>query len=192
MGHEMHYDTFKVTTSKKDIYNEVNDRAIEEGDYHSSLSAIKFYENECFNSREDAERFISEHDSFYGQLAVKFKQTDFEPSKKLKALYSKTSEAFREYGEINCMFFAKDFKSDTIGCKQCGSKLSRKYLHSNFCPLCHNDLRPATLRKRIEAAKAKYEKCQEQQKTCEKEERLKNIAKGKSQTFWLVKTEFHV
>ena len=29
-----------------------------------------------------------------------------------------------------------------IGCGQCGSKLSMKYLYTEKCPLCNKDLRP--------------------------------------------------
>ena len=47
-----------------------------------------------------------------------------------------------------------------IGCKKCGSKLSRKYLTGNYCPLCKNDLRSATVVERLKKLcdkKAEYQ-----------------------------------
>lgn len=77
-------------------------------------------------------------------------------------------------------------KSELIGCKCCGSKIARKYLKNNFCPVCHSDLRPETTLNRIAALKAKADKLHD---AVLKEET--KIAKKNGNVRWLVKIEYH-
>lgn len=190
MGHAVNYDSFSTKQSKDNIYAEVNRRAIYDGDYHSNLSAIKWYDNVCLDSYEDAEKFIKKHDSFYGQLAVKYKyQKDFKPSKTLADMQERLRQARKAYYELDSTFHFKNHKSATVGCKKCGSKIALGYLHTSFCPVCHEDLRPESTLERIKALKKKINdldaKCREK----ESAERLKAIKKADE--YWLVKTEYH-
>lgn len=89
MGHQVCYDTFSTAVSKKRIYAEVNARAVEDGDYHSPLERIHFFEDRCFDSYEEAEQFIEERsrNAFYGQFAVMYRRDEnFVPSKTLENL----------------------------------------------------------------------------------------------------------
>lgn len=49
----------------------------------------------------------------------------------------------------------KSAKSKTVGCTGCESKLNRQYVKNAKCPLCGEDLRSDTNKKRIKAARKK-------------------------------------
>lgn len=86
MGHEIHHDDFKVTTSKERILAMVSARAERDGDYHTPITSIE-WQNRCFDSREDAEKYLNNLGGFYRQVAVQFKyQNDFVPSRLWKTL----------------------------------------------------------------------------------------------------------
>lgn len=196
MGHAVEYDTFEVTVSKDEIFSIVNERAICEGNYHTPLNnPIRWHDNLVLNSYDEAVDYIDNHDFSYGQIAVKYKhQNDFKPSKTLVALKERAAKARREHYELNNAYHFKNHKSATIGCKKCGSKISleyhKKYHKNNVCPVCREDLRPASTLERIAALKKKEEDLSKQCYEREKAERMKSISKAT--TYWLVKTEFHV
>ena len=99
-------------------------------------------------------------------------------------------QAITAYQELNRAFHFKNHKSATVGCKNCGSKIALKYLRSNICPVCKEDLRPETTQKRIKALKEKADALIDKRDSMECAERKKNLKKA--ETYWLVKTEFHV
>ena len=193
MGHQVCYDTFSTAVSKKRIYAEVNARAVEDGDYHSPLERIHFFEDRCFDRYEEAEQFIEERsrNAFYGQFAVMYRRDEnFVPSKTLENLQKRQSDARKAYWDLQKAFHFANHKSATVGCQNCTSKIALKYLRTNKCPVCGEDLRPESTRNRIAALKAKLDNLVEQCEKKEKAERLKSIEKA--ETYWLVKTEFHV
>lgn len=194
MGHEIHHDDFKVTTSKERILAMVSARAERDGDYHEPITSIE-WQNRCFDSREDAEKYLNNLGGFYRQVAVQFKyQNDFVPSKALENTTEKARQAIVAYRTLNEAFHFGNHKSAIVGCKNCGSKIALKYLRSNICPnicpVCRKDLRPETTQKRIKALKEKAIVLIDKRRSMERAEREKNLKKA--ETYWLVKTEFHV
>lgn len=68
----------------------------------------------------------------------------------LKQLEQKTKDAAKAYFDFDAKNRITECRtSEYIGCKNCGSKLFRKYLTGNYCPLCKNDLRSATVIERL-------------------------------------------
>lgn len=67
MGHEIHHDDFKVTTSKERILAMVSARAERDSDYHEPITSIE-WQNRCFDSREDAEKYLNNLGGFYRQV----------------------------------------------------------------------------------------------------------------------------
>ena len=190
MGHEIHHDDFKVTTSKERILAMVSARAERDGDYHTPITSIE-WQNRCFDRREDAEEYLNNLGGFYRQVAVQFKyQNDFVPSKALENTTEKARQAIVAYRTLDGAFHFENHKSATVGCKNCGSKIALKYLRSNICPVCKEDLRPETTQKRIKALKEKASVLIDKRDSMERAERKKNLKKA--ETYWLVKTEFHV
>ena len=194
MGHAINFNVFSVKESKEKIFDMVNEVAIEEGDYHSGLNkAIRWYDDKCFNSYEDAEAFINKKDDgWYDQLAVKFKEDKkFKPSKVLEKLQERVLAEQEKYNALSYKSHFKNHSSALITCKNCTSKIATKYLkHTNYCPVCSSDLRPVSTLDKIRNAKNKLDKLCEQRNERERAERSKNI--DKAETFWLVKTEYHV
>ena len=92
----------------------------------------------------------------------------------------------RKCNELSAAFHFANAKSEYIGCKNCGSKIARKYLRRNFCPVCDADLRPETTLNRIAALRTKAEKSSDALKA----ELTKQALKAKN-VRWLVKIEFH-
>lgn len=85
MGHEIHHDDFKVTTSKERILAMVSARAERDGDYHEPITSIE-WQNRCFDSREDAEKYLNNLGGFYRQVAVQFNK-HFNVKENLKKRY---------------------------------------------------------------------------------------------------------
>jgi transcription initiation factor IIE alpha subunit len=79
----------------------------------------------------------------------------------------------------------KNQKAAYIGCPNCGSKLNKERLRSEYCPLCNGDLRAVSTLERIES----YKKRIADYEAKIKEERLKR--KNKAEIKWLVKFEYH-
>lgn len=134
---------------------------------------------------EAAETKIQSLDrGWYDQLAVRYYECTPAPSKPLTILREKVKAASDEYYARNGKIWAKTVTAEFVGCKKCGSRLSRVFLKTNRCPVCGNDLRPETMKKSIATAKAKWEKAQAAER-----EYIKRH--GKKKVMWLVKIEYH-
>lgn len=85
--------------------------------------------------------YIEKHDqNRYDCIAVKYKQAT-NPSKKTLELQEKEVACHREHRNADLLVPAMGFKSDYFGCKKCGSKINRKYIRTNGCPVCGEDMR---------------------------------------------------
>lgn len=63
-------------------------------------------------------------------------------------------------------------------------------IKSNYCPLCNKDIRPESTLARLSNMKAKITKLEDDYK---KQKRVEDAKKAnKAETYWLVKTEYHV
>ena len=188
--HQICYDNFPISTPKERIEKVLNDRAERDGDGGGLYARIRFVDL-TFDSEEEAGKYIQANDTgWYDQLAVKYRlQKDFKPSKALSNLKARVAKAHTEYNNLACNFHFANHKSEFIGCKRCGSKISLKYLRRNACPVCGFDMRPKTTLDKIEALKLNYDELQKAAHDKEHEERMKSIKKA--ETFWLVKTEYH-
>ena len=79
----------------------------------------------------------------------------------------------------------KGAKSKFVSCKKCGSKIATGYLHSNYCPVCREDLRPKSL---LDSIKSMHDRRDELDKKI-REATIK--ASKKAPLYWLVKIEYH-
>lgn len=196
MSHNINYFDYPENVDKNKVINEletyVSHEAWQEGGH---LGHIRWIPGPVCESRDDAVKYIEAHDKgWYDCLAVRYLEPDFQ--KKSKAyieLQQRYKKAYDRYSTLNEEEYASTVKSAFIGCKTCGSKLSRKHIlerrhgaYSNFCPVCGADLRSPTMQDRIK--KAREAMC-EIQKKLEQEER--HMAKRNGDIRWLVKIEFH-
>lgn len=187
MGHAIYHHTYPVTMSQQDISNEIGHNHYWESE-GKAPGKIRFIDVTLPNY-EAALEYIEKHDRhWYDNLAVKYKAIpDGKTSKKLETLRAKLSTTYTEYRKLNESVPAKDFKAEFVGCRHCGSKISKKYIKSNYCPVCGKDMRSETLLKRLQTMQEKCEKLRADIKTEEH-----NLAEKYGKLCWLVKIEYHV
>ena len=191
--HNIEINIYNSNVDKKNVQRYWDSHAAREG-YQEGCSGlnkdIRWIDHICDN-QEDAERYIQEHDSgWYDQLAVRFKDySNVKPSKALEELQKRMKETEVKRTKIENKIHYKDVKSSFVSCRKCNSKLSTKYIKSNFCPMCREDLRPPSTLDIIQS----YEDKKKKLKAKIKEEELKLQKKmEKSATIkWLVKIEYH-
>jgi len=117
---------------------------------------------EPFNSEYEASEYISEHACKWdGPMAVPFKikGTKAVPAY-VKNAEEKCEKATKKIVELEKELASKalNSKSKFVGCKNCNSKLNKRYLRIAICPLCNKTLLSGTSLKRIEAAKERERK----------------------------------
>lgn len=199
--HEMKTRTFPYNYSKEKILKEMSDLYKRCDEYHHGISRIDWDESKVFSSEEEAYNWLLVNRfGDYEQIAVPYteivsleEQIKGKPRlestyKKILDMNEKAEKAAQEYHELNNAFHFRDTKSELIGCKNCGSKLARKYLEGNKCPVCGHDLRPQSLLDRIAVKKAKVREYRKKSSDLMKEFKKKL----KSEKYWIVKIEYHV
>ena len=196
MSHNIKYGVYSENVNKKKVEADWNNYVAHE-DWQEGASglvrSIRWIEGEILNSEEEAYDYIKKHDDGnYDQLAVRFRDTCIKPdmSKKYDALGKKLNDLRAEYQHKNSIAYATTVKSEYVGCKHCGSKLSAKYIqNTNKCPLCHSDLRSTTTLSNLEKLKERITETERQFKE-EKEKLNKKLMKS-AKIKWLVKIEYH-
>lgn len=137
MGHTIqHYDYPGNADKKKveqELANYVAKRCFQEGGH---LSKIRWIDSEpCANEDEAHEKIERLDKGWYDCIAVKYYDTCNVPeTEKIKTLRAASTQAYRKCNELSAAFHFANAKSEYIGCKNCGSKIARKYLRRNFCP----------------------------------------------------------
>lgn len=187
MSHNIEYRTCPENVDKKKVEADWNAYAAK-ADWKEGCSGlynpIRWLPIIC-DSEDDAYEAIRREDSGnYDQLAVRFRRADA-PTARLKELRQKLQEAQNALFTLDRDIHYSHTTTKFVSCKKCGSSLARGYIKSNFCPMCHTDLRPQTVKDKVKKANEKVRKLEQQ---IREEERMAN-KKGK--LFWLVKIEYH-
>lgn len=188
MGHIIQHFTFPVKTKRQEIIAECAEYANRNGDYPNQIegAGIRFKDNTVYSCYEDAEKAIQEMDSgWYDNIAVKYKDVHSIKSAKIDDIRRRINETQEKKVAYSMAHDISTFKSQYIGCKKCGSKLSKDHLHGYYCPLCRNDLRSETTISTLNGYDEKIKSLQKQ----ELEEKKK--MRDKAPEMWLVKFEFH-
>ena len=90
-------------------------------------------------------------DKWYYDVAVRYYDTSkVKKSKKIEGLEERIKVLRQKKIEYNDKHSVKLQQANLIGCKECGSKIAKKYLRSERCPVCNNDLRSKTVLDRLE------------------------------------------
>lgn len=193
MSHEIRYGTYPLNCNKAGVKAEW-DEVVRHEDYQegaSGLSSDIRWLDVTLPTSGEAQKYIEKHDrGWYDCLAVKY--LDFrkvKPSKKIEELEARFNDLGKRYQEKSTKFHFADVKSEFIGCKNCGSKIARKFLHGNRCPVCSVDMRPESTLNSIAAAKAAVEKAEAN--LAEEKRKYQKKCEDKAEVRWLVKVEFH-
>ena len=186
MGHNIYRTSFPENCNRRDVLNNICERANREGD---GYSGPMHWHDEVppLPNREAAEKWITAHDTgWYNDHAVRY----YDHSKasitpKIKELQEKHAALCIKIAKYEKSHSVKNLKATFIGCPNCSSKLSKEYLRSERCPLCGTDLRSKTTLDTLAGYRAKQKEitnkiAQEQEKQ-----------KAARRILWLVKYEFH-
>ena len=191
MAHNIKYFEYKEDVNRKKVEASL-DKFVAHEDREEGCcglnSPIRWIEN-CgvLDSYDEALDYIKSHDKgWYDSLAVRYRQFDGKKTASLKKAEEKACVAKKKYIDLTNRFHFADIKADFIGCRNCGSKISRKHLEDNRCPVCDSDMRPPSTLDTIERYQANLHKAN----ALLLEEQKKNLAKN-GKKMWLVKIEYH-
>lgn len=206
MGHEILYRDYPENVNKKSVEADWNHYAAMEGWQEGSSglkNPIRWIERHVCESYEDAEAYIEKHDKgWYDQIAVRYKEAEpVKPSKTFLALKERADRLNARYKELDTAIHYKDVKSKLITCGHCESKIStqvltgrlaaaRGWINRNLCPVCGQDLRPASTLEKIQRAKENAQKAVKDVHAEMKKQQEKAAAKA-TKLRWLVKIEIH-
>lgn len=187
--HDIRFEDFKYTEDKNEmrtISDYLQRLAARHGDAGGLYSGIEFKTSKVpFKTYNDAYNWINQNDRSYWNVAVPYLDDSKVNSKKLDELNEKYMELRKKKEEYAKAHSVQTFKSELIGCKKCSSKLARKYLRGQACPLCGEDLRGQTTLDTL----ANYDKRMKENQEKQLEEKRKLSAKAEKR--WLIKIEFH-
>ena len=184
--HNIDYWSMDEKCDRKDVLCDIQEIARRDGDgyygplkWHDEVSPLK--------NREEAEKWIRDHDKgWYDDHAVRYYDySKAKDTKKIADLKKRETEMIGRIDAFQKEHSVRNFKADYIGCSTCGSKISRKHLHGERCPVCGKDLRSESVMKKL---KALYDKRDEIGKKIKEE---KEAQTGSRVVRWLVKFEYH-
>ena len=183
--HNIHYAIYDEKVNRKIVMADIVEHAEQDGDGYSSR--FTWHDNtKPFESYEKAKAFIDAVDRhWYDDHAVRFMDYSHVKSAKVDEYEAKIKELTKAYMEYKKEHSVKTFQAEFIGCKKCGSRLSKQHLRDDQCPLCHADLRSQTT---LDKIKWYQEKIQDYHNRIETE---KQKQKSKAKIKWLVKYEYH-
>lgn len=191
MSHNIKYFIYKENVDRRKVQADLDNYVAHE-DWQEGCSGlnspIRWIEN-CgvLNSYDEALEYIKSHDKgWYDSLAVRFKDCADIETPALKKARERVTAALKKRNELEYKPHFENTKSTLIGCRKCGSKISREHLKGNNCPVCGVDMRPQTVLDTL----AKHQRNVDKAKDLVEKEKQKAIAKH-GKTKWLVKIEYH-
>lgn len=188
MGHSIHYMEFPKNATEKRIGQERAEVINWEGDYK-----VGDYQNDytlhniICDTREEAMKKIDEYDNgWYDDHGVMFRDySKVKPTKQMEDVQNRIVDTLQKCKEYESEHMPNKVKAEFIGCKVCGSKVAKKYVHDQYCPVCRSDMRPKTTLDRIQSYKDKVTYLKRKYTELEKKQ------KNKAEVKWLIKLEFH-
>ena len=102
-------------------------------------SGINFVERKAFENEEQAREYLEDnHKKWDRAMAVPFKGTGVVYDKASQLLRDQRNKVTAELTtlEADILLSIRSTKSKTIGCKKCGSSVSRLYITCADCPVC--------------------------------------------------------
>lgn len=184
--HNIDYWVYDEKCDRRKILADIQRVAESEGDgyvgplkWHDAISPLK--------NRDEAEKWIREHDKgWYDDHAVRYYDySDAKETKKMTNLKEKGADLVKRLEEFEKEHSVRKHKAEYIGCANCGSKVAKKYLRSEWCPVCRSDLRSEGVLKKIKEYNDRIAQARDDYRA--EEEKQTSRAKIK----WLVKFEYH-
>lgn len=184
--HNIGHLDYKENVKRDDVITAIQDEARVNGDGYSSR--VKWHDEipPCESREEAYERIQALDNGWYDDHAVRYKRyARAKKTKKIEEYERKIAELIEGKRTYTREHSVKSFQATHIGCKHCGSKLYKQLLRTEYCPLCHKDLRSETTLKKLQwfdDKRAEYEN-----RIAEEEKKQKRGY----EIYWLVKYEYH-
>lgn len=195
MGHNIRFETYQENCDRKAV-QQTWDSFVSHADYQEGATRldppIRWIEDPILDSYEKAEEFIRKNDKgWYDSLAVRFRDYSRDankPSRRMEYLNNKLTTLQQKLQNREEKLFCENRTAEFVSCPHCHSKLARKYLTRNYCPVCSSDMRTKT---ELEAINRLKEKVDYTQKLLDEESKRPRKKKGDFVVRWLVKIEYH-
>ena len=196
MSHVTNILIYDEKVDKKLVQTECDHEAASEGWKEGTTSLprnIRWIDHVCQTYKEASEYLRAHDKGDYDQLAVKFKDTsEMEIKSAKKTKIERQLKAYREkMQEYDKKHSLANLKSELISCPECKSKLARRFLRTEGCPVCGTrDIRAEYIVEQLKKYREKISALEKELET-EIEEIHKKLSK-KAPTKWMVKIEYHV
>ena len=184
--HMVSYREFPENCNRKQVLDDIVREAEREGDGYSG--GVKWHDEVMpLANREAAEKWIKDHDKgWYDDHAVRFYDySKAKETKKIVDLQVRVDASNKRLADFQNEHSIRKHKAEFVGCASCGSRLARKLLRGECCPVCGSDLRSKSVLEKLENIKNTRERLIQMIKD-EKEKQTEN-----RRVFWLVKYEYH-
>lgn len=180
----------KMTETELNYY--VSCEAYREG-AHGLPCCIKWRDDiKPFLTMSEAQDYIEDvlaANNRYTCVAVRFygaDSADEKADKMFNDLIKRKCESSAKYDALSKDLYIKTLSSKTITCKECGCGIPTARWNSNFCPVCRTDIRPASLRARVEKGRKDLEEMNKKL-----EVRSGEIGRKLNKTYWFVRIAYH-
>ena len=193
MSRELKWLSYPESKSKSFIEAEIHEYVCTQTYQESRGGLVEPIQwiDRVFDNYDLAYEYINQHDRSYAQLAVKYRvYPKIEPSSTLLSLQKRLQseqQKRKQYAEQHSIL---TLKCAFVGCPNCGSKLNKKFLVREYCPLCRYDMRSKSTLDMLDKYTAKINEIEH--KISEEKRRLETKMISKSTIHWLVKIEYHV
>ena len=167
MGHICQILTFKEKNyTKSRIQAECDDWGNCNADFEergclAGLGSLVNFTSRIFETQKQAEDYLESTFGNYRQIAVRYKVSDPKKmnTKTIQDLKRRIAEYRKRITELNKPHY-QGVKSKTVKCKHCEAVLPTSYCgksYMNRCPICKEDLRPASVLDKEKAYKKTVE-----------------------------------
>lgn len=157
------------------------------------LQGIKVLRTSVFASEEAAEEYIRRERRGY-DLVVPFYEATAKPkTKKIQELEERVAKLQKQRAEYADKHTLASYKSATVGCAACGSKLAiaplvKRYgARVHMCPVCNGELWSATTQQGLASLDARIKEAQKALNAAVKQ----NVVKS-PKVSWLMVADIHV
>lgn len=197
MTHVCDILTFDASMSKNDIIAECNEWSMSNAHWNEGYFPIKpNFTGKVFRDFESAVECLNDSFGNYGQLAVQYMEyPEMQPSKKMESITNQIMQTRERLNGIEHTVHYADpsMKSKTVTCRNCHAVLPREWFGRtirNDCPVCREDLRPASVLNRIEQLNRKITQLEKQLTKARMENQEKN--QNKAVKHWAIAVETHI
>ena len=184
--HNLCYKDYDGSKSIAEIEKDIIAIVSSSGDGYGT-SSIKEIPGVC-DTKNEAFSELAKYIDFYGGYAIRYRDPAAMQKSKVPELMKKRTALQTERAEYMLANAVLKGKSEYISCKQCGSKLKRKLIVGNYCPLCGADLSVKAVRDKVARYDIKIKKVEDSIA-----DNIKKNAKRQreAKTLWLVRYEYH-